>query len=93
MSWRFELDYIQVNLEGRDLRAGWAPRASTETAGHEVLRVLTVREETAAERAVMASLELTGVTERRDRTDLQGPGVCREYRECPEPEDTGAGMV
>ena len=66
---------------------------STETEDREVPRVRTVREETAAGRAVMATRELTAVTERRDPTDLPGPGVFREYRGCLEPGDTGAGTV
>ena len=68
-------------------------RASTETEGPEVPRVLTAREETVAEPAVMASLVLTAVTERRDQTDRLGPGVCRGYRGCRAPGDTGAGTV
>ena len=88
-----QLADIQVNLAARVLRAGWGRRESTETEDREVPRVLTVREETAAGRVVMESPEWTAVTERRDQTDLPGPGVCREYRGCLEPGDTGAGTV
>ena len=66
---------------------------STETEDREVPRVRTVREETAAGRAVMATRELTAVTERRDQTDLPGHGACRGYKGCRAQGDTGAGTV
>ena len=61
------------------------------TGDHEVHRVLTVNEESEGDLAVMASLVLTAVMERRDQTAPPGLGVCRGYKECREREDTEAG--
>ena len=71
----------------------WGLRESTVTGDHEVLQVHTAREGREGGQAVMVSLVLTAVTERRDLTDHPGPGVCRGYRECLELEDTEAGLA
>ena len=69
----------------------WVHRESMVTGDHEVHQVLTVNEESEGDLAVMASLVLTAVMERRDQTAPPGLGVCRGYKECREREDTEAG--